>query len=561
MPRLFQDGTGKFSIKRIQFLIAAAIIILLVISIHPVALSQVLARVNPFYILLAMALYFATMLIMTYRLKGVLTFLGHKLRYRMVFSSHMAGMICSDVTPARSGYLYAAYELSQKGIPLSTAMVSVTSTYIFDLIFKCLVAAIGVMYFYSSIFPFDTRLFIFMVFGLILLAVLAYSFITQAPPGLRSSLGKYRVFRLLFQYGDEGRTIHRIAPFILSISFLGWILRGLEWYCIAYAVGITSFSPADGLFLNPLLTLLSLVPITPAGIGIQEAGIVGILVLINVDSTSALGFAILNRFTEVLVDAIGLKSFLGKGVKHEDLHSFYNSLDGDIDERGYHSDLFVQRYFQQRRTGTINEHLDVRKGDIFLDIGCGSGVQLAMLAPSGYSLAIGIDVNRKALLYARGRGLPATEFIIADAQSLPIKTGAVQKILCSEVIEHVDRPDILVKETLRVLGKGGELVLTTPNENSPWGLYEIAWDLFGRGRNYGDTHLKFYSPREILAFFRECPGKYVRTLFFISPLVALLNNEALVSAAEKIDSRFERWNLGVLIIARVRKGEPPARVP
>jgi uncharacterized protein (TIRG00374 family) len=549
MYRAFQAARDKIAVKPLQFIIAAIIIVLLIISINPVTMVQFLFHINPFFIALAMVFYFMNHLLMAHRLKRVLGSLGHKLRYRMIFSSHMAGMIFSDVTPARSGYLYAAYDLSRKGIPLSTAMVSVTSTFIFDLIFKSLVAALGILYFYSSLFPLDAQVYIFMLFGIVLSGILLYWFITRVPLKVRGALERYRIFSVLFSYGDESRTLHRISPFIFGISFLGWLLRGLEWYCIATAVGITSLSLVDGLFLNPLLTLLSLIPVTPAGIGIQEAGIVGIFLLFQVDRTAATYFALLTRFTEALVDALGLGNFYGTRVKHEDLYKFYSSMDGDIDEKAYNSDLFVQRYFQRRRTGTITRHLDLRKGDILLDIGCGSGVQLALLAPSGYSLAVGIDVNRNALKFARGKNLKNTEFILADAQYLPIRTGAAQKVICTEVIEHVDRPDILLDELKRVLGAGGEVVLTTPNERSLWGIYEVAWDIFGRGRNYGDTHLKFYSPREIREFLKNFPRSSVTTLFFLSPFIALLGNETLVTTVERIDAIFEEWNFGVIIIA------------
>jgi uncharacterized protein (TIRG00374 family) len=552
MHRSFQAVRDKITLKHLQFLIAAMIIVLLVISVNPGAVYQSLLHVSPLFLLLAMAFYLANNLLMAYRLKGVLTFLGNKLRYRMTFSSHMAGMIFSDVTPARSGYLYAAYDLSRKGIPLPRATVSVTSTFVFDLIFKALIAALGILYFYSSLFPLDARLYLFLLFGIIAAGLLFYAFITRAPTGVRNPLQRYRAFRLLFKYGDESRTIHRISPFILAISFLGWICRGLEWYCVASAVGIASFSLVDGLFLNPLLTLLSLIPVTPAGIGIQEAGIVGLFLLIHIDRAAATSFALLTRATEALIDAVGLGGFSGRRIEHRDLHEFYSSIDGDIDERSYHSDLFVQRYFQQRRTRVIMKHLEIRRGDVFLDIGCGSGVQMAVFAGAGYALAIGIDLSRNALSYARRRGLPNTEYIIAVAEHLPIRSGAVQKILCAEVIEHVDQPGDLVQEMRRVLGKGGEVVLTTPNENSPWGLYEFAWDTFGRGRDYAETHLRFYSRREILGLFDTFPEKEVETLFFFSPLVALLNSRTLVSAAERVDAFLERRNLGVLIIAHLR---------
>jgi hypothetical protein len=146
MPRLVQEIRDKITLKHLQFLVAAIIIAILLISVNPATLYGFLFHITPSFILLAMAFYFINNVLMAYRLKRVLTFLGHKLRYRMIFSSHMAGMILSDVTPARSGYLYAAYDLSRKGIPLPRAMVSVTSTYIFDLIFKSLIAALGILY-------------------------------------------------------------------------------------------------------------------------------------------------------------------------------------------------------------------------------------------------------------------------------------------------------------------------------------------------------------------------------------------------------------------------------
>jgi len=52
-------------------------------------------------------------------------------------------------------------------------------------------------------------------------------------------------------------------------------------------------------------------------------------------------------------------------------------------------------------------------------------------------------------------------FICADAQTLPIKDGAIDYIYCSQVLEHLERPDVFFSELMRV-GKRG--YLETPNE-------------------------------------------------------------------------------------------------
>jgi len=52
-------------------------------------------------------------------------------------------------------------------------------------------------------------------------------------------------------------------------------------------------------------------------------------------------------------------------------------------------------------------------------------------------------------------------FICSDAHTLPIKDGAVDYIYCSQVLEHLERPDDFFSELMRV-GKRG--YLETPNE-------------------------------------------------------------------------------------------------
>ncbi|MBF0217424.1 MAG: methyltransferase domain-containing protein [Candidatus Omnitrophica bacterium] len=61
---------------------------------------------------------------------------------------------------------------------------------------------------------------------------------------------------------------------------------------------------------------------------------------------------------------------------------------------------------------------------------------------------------------------PAKHFFIqGDVQALPVKSGAVDLIFNSEVIEHLppERSVEMLKDFLRVLRPGGHLLITTPN--------------------------------------------------------------------------------------------------
>jgi SAM-dependent methyltransferase len=52
--------------------------------------------------------------------------------------------------------------------------------------------------------------------------------------------------------------------------------------------------------------------------------------------------------------------------------------------------------------------------------------------------------------------------LVADALSLPVRSGAVDTLLATEVVEHLPSPDRFLEEAARVLRPGGTLLLTVP---------------------------------------------------------------------------------------------------
>ena len=542
----------KNSFKIIQIAIAIIILLLLLGSMDYIKVSSALVHLDWIFLLFACICYFFNNILMSIRLKKILTFLGQKIRFRIVFLSHMSGMLLSDFTPGRSGYLYVALALNKKGIHLPTGFAAITSTYIYDLLFKITIAIVAVFYLYSNITGLPTGYILYFVVILLLVVIAGYILIMYPGQVLQDLCQKNKYLQYILDMGEQSRSIQKISPYIIFISFLGWILRGLEWFFVALAIGGIFISLLEMLLLNPLLTILSLIPITPAGLGIQEAGIVGLLSLMGVSLAAATAFAFLTRFIEILIDLIGLKSFFSLDVKKETLFEHYNAIEGDIDEKAYNSDWCVQKFWQRRRTDTIKKMLVASDGDTILDIGCGSGVQLRALETAKPNLLIGTDLNRNALIYAKNKNIPQSEFIIADAQNLPFKSETVNRIICAEIIEHLNEPGQMISETQRVLKNGGSIVITTPNEHSIWGLYEFFWDAFGRGRNYGETHLKFFSVRDLENFFPLYQRSH-ETLFFVSPLFALFNNKTILNWGRNIDRAFEKINAGVVIVICAKK--------
>ncbi|GAG17189.1 unnamed protein product, partial [marine sediment metagenome] len=90
-----------------------------------------------------------------------------------------------------------------------------------------------------------------------------------------------------------------------------------------------------------------------------------------------------------------------------------------------------------------------------LDIGGFDGYWAASL--DGVE-ALSVDVDIEAIY-------PSVQYMRADGLQLPFKDAAFDVVFALDVIEHVADEQQLINEALRVLRRGGRLILQTPNEN------------------------------------------------------------------------------------------------
>lgn len=97
---------------------------------------------------------------------------------------------------------------------------------------------------------------------------------------------------------------------------------------------------------------------------------------------------------------------------------------------------------------------DVR-GRRALDLACGAGRYLRMLAEAGAASALGLDFSAAMVARARGAGLAAGQ---ADMLALPLATASLDVVVCGLAVGHL--PDLrpILLEAARVLGPGGVLV-------------------------------------------------------------------------------------------------------
>jgi ubiquinone/menaquinone biosynthesis C-methylase UbiE len=108
---------------------------------------------------------------------------------------------------------------------------------------------------------------------------------------------------------------------------------------------------------------------------------------------------------------------------------------------------------------TLLDAAGVRAGSRALDLGTGPGDVAAQAAERG-AAAVGIDVAA-AMIELATRRHPALTFQVASATELPFPDASFDAVFGNLVILHVGRPELVARESVRVLAPGGRLALST----------------------------------------------------------------------------------------------------
>jgi SAM-dependent methyltransferase len=125
-------------------------------------------------------------------------------------------------------------------------------------------------------------------------------------------------------------------------------------------------------------------------------------------------------------------------------------------------------------------------GRRLLELGCGSGAQLKVLAEAGWDVS-GVELGASAARYARERlGLNVHQ---GSLESARLPSASFDVVVASHVLEHIPDPAAASVEIARVLRPGGRLYVSVPNGEA----VEASW--FGRFWDWeAPHHLHHFTP-------------------------------------------------------------------
>lgn len=186
-----------------------------------------------------------------------------------------------------------------------------------------------------------------------------------------------------------------------------------------------------------------------------------------------------------------------------------------------------ENYWFRRHEIAYARLLDRCTGKTVLEAGSGEGYGADMIAGVAERV-VGLDYDAGAVAHVRAR-YPRVEMIEGNLADLPLDDASVDVVVNFQVIEHLWDQGQFLRECLRVLRPGGQLLISTPNRIT-----------FSPGR---DTPLNPFHTRELDA--AELTELLVEAGFAVEEMLGVFHGETLRALDAKhggsfIDAQIER---------------------
>ena len=292
--------TRFFNRRTIASLIVAGIIVGVAIWRAPIDWGDAWNRIrhaNPLLYVLALLVYYLSFAVRSIRWQVLLRNAGEDRAAPALAGIVITSFFVNCVVPAKMGDVYRAYLARTKlGVSASKALGTVIAERLLDLcVLMALLIAAGAVVFHTKA-P-----------GILIPYVVAGTAICLAGVGtiltMRAGRGQ-RVLRLLPE-----AIFHRYENFrIGTVRSLGryptlLVLTGTVWACeaarlgfVVHALDVNVLGPSQILLVALVAALLTTVPFLPGGLGLVEAGMVGVLVAVGgVSREGAVSIALLDR--------------------------------------------------------------------------------------------------------------------------------------------------------------------------------------------------------------------------------------------------------------------------
>ena len=245
-----------------------------------------ISRANPWLVLLAFLIYYVGFPLRGWRWTKLLHGAGYKVKVKDGTEILFLSWLVNCVVPAKLGDLYRAYLLKLNSpVSATKTLGTVFMERILDLI---AIAALGVLagywHFRDSLPNLPTSVQVIFAFGVAVVVVLIVALVVMRSFGRRviSALPlPHRVvdFYDRFEEGVFSSVGLRGMPLLGLLTVIIWATEAMRLYFVVRALGFggVDLGLSGAMFVALVGSLLTAIPFTPAGLGLVELGMTGVL--------------------------------------------------------------------------------------------------------------------------------------------------------------------------------------------------------------------------------------------------------------------------------------------
>jgi uncharacterized protein (TIRG00374 family) len=283
--------TVKFIIR---LAIGITLITILFFLVSPYAVIQSLQLMNPIFLIGAVIVYALAFLLLTIRWSLIVAHMGGDIPISEAYQAFAGGVLYSDFTPGRIGDLTRAILVKDR-IGLHKGTISVLIDRYIDIIVLTGLGIAALVLFsshFASILPHIALIILLIIFAGVTVMFLQNSWffsLMQKIPFFHISEFASHLQGAFLEFTDGKKVISE--GIILTV--LVWVTHTLRIILITMGLGYTL--PPEIFLILPLISALSLIPLTIAGLGLVEGGLMAVIAGYGVPLSVALSIAILDR--------------------------------------------------------------------------------------------------------------------------------------------------------------------------------------------------------------------------------------------------------------------------
>ncbi len=151
----------------------------------------------------------------------------------------------------------------------------------------------------------------------------------------------------------------------------------------------------------------------------------------------------------------------------------------------------------------------LKPGLVLVDLGCDVEMTLLKQVKAKMKKVIGVDSVVPA--YKKGN----LEIIQADlTKPWPIKPNTADVVTMLAVLEHLPKPQVILKEVYRILKPGGTLLITVPSQYSQWWLEKLLAPLGLVRKDMINQHKNYFKPDILTKLTQKAGFTQVRARYF-----------------------------------------------